>query len=165
MIYHFNQVFSHAVGPISEQAIDEHMIKFKGRHSMKQYMPLKLIKRFKMWSRNDSATGCLFQFDIYTGKKENREGGLGENVVMQFSRLLVGPNVRLYFDNFFTTPSSIFKLKEDQRYSCETIRQNRKGTDKNLKKDKEMKRGELDRRHSEGIHLVKWMDTKGVIAL
>ena len=36
---------------------------------------------------------------------------------------------------------------------------------KNLKKDKEMKRGELDRRQSEGIYLVKKMDTKGVIVL
>ena len=154
------------MGPISEQAIDEHMIKFKGQHSMKQYMLLKLIKRrFKMWCRNDWATGYLFQFDIYTGKKGNREGGLGENVVMQLSRLLVGTNVRLYFDKFFTTPSSIFKLKKDQIYSCDTIRQNRKGIPKNLKKDKEMKRGELDRSHSEGIHLVKWMDIKGVIVL
>ena len=102
------------MGLISEEAIDEHMIKFKGQHSMKQYRPLKLIKKgFKMWCRNDSATGYLFQFDIYIGKKENREGGLGENVAMQLSRSLVGTNVKLYFDNFFTTPSSIFKLKED----------------------------------------------------
>ena len=36
---------------------------------------------------------------------------------------------------------------------------------KNLKKDKEMKRGKLDRRHAEGRHLLKWMDTKGVIVL
>ena len=36
---------------------------------------------------------------------------------------------------------------------------------KNLKKEKEMKRRELDRCQSEGIHLVKWMDTKGVIIL
>ena len=28
-----------------------------------------------------------------------------------------------------------------------------------------MKREELNRRQSEGIHLVKWMDTKGVIVL
>ena len=82
IINHFNQAFSQAIGPTSEQAIDEHMIKFKGQHSMKQYMPLKPIKRgFKIWRRNDSATGYLFQFDIYTGKKENKEGGLGENVV------------------------------------------------------------------------------------
>ena len=53
------------MGPTNEQAIDEHMIKFKGQHSMKQYMPLKPIKRgFKMWCRNELATGYLFQFDI-----------------------------------------------------------------------------------------------------
>ena len=115
---HFNQAFSYAIGPTSEQAIDEHIIKFKGQHSMKQYMPLKPIKRgFKMCCRNDSATGYLFQFDIYTRKKENRKGGLGENVVMQLSRSLIGTNVRLYFENFFTIPSLIFKLKENQMYS------------------------------------------------
>ena len=125
------------MGIISEQAIDEHKIKFKDQHLLKQYMPLKLIKRgFRIWCRNDSATGYLFQFDIYTRKKENREGGLGENGVMHLSRSLVGTNVRLDFDNFFTTPSSIFKLKEDQLYSCNTIRQNRKGMPKILRKVK-----------------------------
>ena len=84
---------------------------------------------------------------------------------MQLSRSLFGTNVKLYFDNFFTTSSSLFKLKEDQIYSCDTICQNRTDMPKNLKKDKEMKRGELDGRHAEGRHLVKWMDTKGVIVL
>ena len=60
---------------------------------------------------------------------------------MQLSRSLVGTNVKLYFDNFFTAPFSIFKLKEDQIYSCDSIRQNRKGMPKNPKKDKKMKRG------------------------
>ena len=45
IINHFNQAFSQAMDPTSEQAINEHMIKFKGQHSMKQYMPLKSIKR------------------------------------------------------------------------------------------------------------------------
>ena len=83
------------MGPTSEQAINKHMIKSKGQHSMKQYMPLKPIKRgFKIWCRNDSAIDYFFHFDIYTGKKENREGGLGENVVMQLSRSLIGINVK-----------------------------------------------------------------------
>ena len=61
IINHFNQAFSHAMGPTSEQAIDEHIIKFKGQHSMKQYMPLKPTKRgFKIWCRNDLATGYHF---------------------------------------------------------------------------------------------------------
>ena len=89
------------MSPTSEQTIDEHMIKFKGQHSMKQYMPLKPIKRgFKMWCRYDLATGYLFRFDIYTEKKKDREGKLVKNVVMQLSKSLIGTNVRLYFDNF-----------------------------------------------------------------
>ena len=74
---------------------------------------------------------------------------------MQLTRSLIGTNVRLYFDNFFTTPSLIFKLKQDQIYSWGTVCQNRKGMPKNLKKDKEMKRGKLDQRQSEGIHFSK----------
>ena len=133
---------------------------------MKQYMPLKPIKsELKIWCRNDSATGYLYHFDIYTEKKENRESGLGENVVMQLSRSLIGTNVRLYFDNFFTTPSLIFKLKQNQICSCGTVRQNKKSMPKNIKKEIEMKKGELDRRHLEEIYLVKWMNTKGVIVL
>ena len=46
-------------------------------------------------------------------------------------------------------------MKEYQIYSCGTVCQIRKGILKNLKKDKEMKRGELDRHQSEGMHLVK----------
>ena len=53
-----------------------------------------------MWCKNDLATGCLFQFDIYTGKKQNREGGLGKNVVLQLSKSLIATNVRLYFKIF-----------------------------------------------------------------
>ena len=139
VINHFNPALSHAMGPTSEQATDEHMIKFKGQHSMKQFILLKPIKKgFKMWCRNVSTTGYLFHFDIYTGKKENREGRLGENVVMQFFKSLVGTNFRLYFENFFTTPSLISKLKENQIYSCGTVSQNRRSMPNNREKDKEM---------------------------
>ena len=41
--------------PHREQAVDEAMIKYKGRTSLKQYMPMKPIKRgIKMWCRADS---------------------------------------------------------------------------------------------------------------
>ena len=70
-----------------------------------------------------------------------------------------------YILTIFYTPSLIFKLKEDEIYSCGTVRRNRKGMPKNLKKDKEMKRRVLDRCQSKGIHLVKWIDTKRVIVL
>lgn len=47
------------------------MVAFTGRSTMKQYMPLKPIKRgFKVWAMTDSATGYLLSFDVYTGKKK-----------------------------------------------------------------------------------------------
>jgi len=55
----------------SSQSTDEAMILFKGRNSMKQYMPLKPIKRgYKVWMCCDSASSYVYQFSIYTGKSD-----------------------------------------------------------------------------------------------
>lgn len=44
------------------------MIEYKGKTSLKQYMPMKPIKRgIKMWCRADSTNDYLSEFDIYTG--------------------------------------------------------------------------------------------------
>ena len=43
-IEHFNKVFSEAMSDDSEQIINEHMVKFKGRSSMNQYVKNKPIK-------------------------------------------------------------------------------------------------------------------------
>ncbi len=54
---------------ISERvSIDESMILFKGRHSIKQYNPQKPIKRGnKLWMRADN-DGYITKFDLYQGK-------------------------------------------------------------------------------------------------
>ena len=55
--------------PHQQNSIDEAMIAFKRRSSMKQYVPKKPIKRgFKAWVRVDAVTGYVCEFDIYTGK-------------------------------------------------------------------------------------------------
>ena len=53
----------------SKQSIDKHMIKFKGKSSMKQYIKNKPIKwGFKVWQLCDSLSGYLYEFDLYTGR-------------------------------------------------------------------------------------------------
>ena len=43
-----------------ENAVDEAMIPFKGRSSLKQYLPLKPVKHgFKVWVRADSTNGYI----------------------------------------------------------------------------------------------------------
>ena len=73
--------------------IDESMILFKGHHSIKQYNPMKLIKRgYKMWVRANM-DGYISKFDVYQGKvteanktstpggTEGNKFGFGEQVV------------------------------------------------------------------------------------
>jgi hypothetical protein len=93
------------MAPNKESAIDEAMIKYKGRSTLKQYMSKKPIKwGIKVWVRSDSRTGYVCQFHIYTGKEDDdMSTNLGERVVMKLSRSLVGGNYHLYFDNFFTS--------------------------------------------------------------
>ena len=85
VIDQLNPKFSEVLSNDSEQSIDEHMVKFKGRSGMKQYIKSKPIKwGFKFWFRCSSKSGYLYQMDIYLGRKQTPEFnlGLGEEVVL-----------------------------------------------------------------------------------
>ena len=92
----------------TENSIDEAMIKFEGRSSLKQYLPLKPIKRgIKAWVRADARNGIMCELSIYTGKEEDRvETNLGANVVKKLTENIAGHNHHIYCDNFF--PPSVF---------------------------------------------------------
>lgn len=63
LIEALNRRFASECTLSAHQAIDESMVLFKGRSSLKQYMPLKPIKRgYKIWCRADTETGYLIQF-------------------------------------------------------------------------------------------------------
>ncbi len=111
-----------------ENGIDEAMIKFKGRSSLKQYLPKKPIKRgFKVWVRADSWNGYVSDFEVYTGKEESAEVALGSKVVQKLSRSLVGGRYHLYFDNFFSSIPLFDDLLKDNLYACATFRKDCKG--------------------------------------
>ena len=58
LIDHFSQKFKSVYLPHKEVAIDEAMIKFTGRSSLKQYMPMKPIKHgIKVWVLGYSSNG------------------------------------------------------------------------------------------------------------
>ena len=61
--------FEKCFAPSEYLAVDESMIKCKGRSSLKQYMPKKPIKRgYKVWMLCDKSA-YICKFEIYTGKK------------------------------------------------------------------------------------------------
>ena len=139
------------------------MIKFKGRSSLKQYMPAKPIKRgYKCWVRADESS-YLCEFQIYTGKTENPEKNLGARVVKDLTRQLVGGNHHVYFDNFFNSVPLLIELKNDKIFACGTVRSNCTRLPKTEIPDKTMKHGEYEFKTSgTGIRWIKWMDKKSV---
>ena len=156
---------------VSKQvSIDESMILFKGRSSLKQYNPMKPIKRgYKLWMRADM-DGYISKFDVYQGRNTMHRDdnlpacfGLGESVIAHFTSDLAGKNHHVYFDNYFSSVPLVEYLKTENIFACGTIRSNRKYLPSNLTTDKVMNRGDFDYRvSSQEIVYFKWKDNKPV---
>jgi len=159
-----SQTFSECYTPHQNVAVDESMVKFKGRSTIKQYMRDKPIKRgFKIWMLCDSSLYNL-KFQVYTGKSDviGAEKGLGARVVMDMVDNLPGKNHIVFMDNFFTSYDLFKILKDNLIYAVGTVNASRKNLPK-LKDDKLILRGESDWKISNtGIVMYKWKDNKCV---
>ena len=105
--------------PHRQKAVDEAMIKYKGRTSRKQYTPMKPIKRgTNMWCSADSSNGYHSEFDIYTGRSEQGvPHGLGYSVVTNLCTSVKGHWYALCCHFFFTS----YKLIEDSYVDYKTL--------------------------------------------
>ena len=94
---------------------------------MKQYIPMKPIKRgIKVWVLGDSTNSYFSRFQVYTGRQENHEVGLGAHVVKTLTSDLKNKYHHVYFDNFFTSVQLLEQVEEGI-YSCGAARKDRKG--------------------------------------
>ncbi|XP_049764577.1 piggyBac transposable element-derived protein 4-like [Schistocerca cancellata] len=155
--------FQKALNPNECMAVDESMIKFKGRSSIKQYLPKKPIKRgYKEWVLAEKS-GYAWKLHIYIGKKDNAvEKKLGERVVKDLTENIKGKDHRVYFDNYFSSPDLLIDLKENKIHACGTVNPSRKSLPM-LKSDMEMKRGDYDWATSNtGLSVMKWKDKRSV---
>ena len=75
IIDHCSNMFLDSYKPHCECAVNEAMICCECRMSLKQYMPLKPVKRgIKVWVRADSHNGYFSQFEVYQGRESNTLG-------------------------------------------------------------------------------------------
>ena len=136
-----------------------------GRSSMKQYMPMKPVKRgFKVWVRADAVTGYFCDLDVYVGKPTDgttTEVGLGERVVLQLSERLRGGHYQLYCDNYFITCKLLDTLLTRDLYACGTTRPLRRGFPDTLKQVT-LERGENLFCQRGNLVASVWMDKKPV---
>lgn len=159
MITYLSNKFLEAYVPNRNLAVDESMVAFKGRTHLKQYMPLKPIKRgIKVWALACSSTGYLLNFSVYEGKKESdEEGSLGEKTVLELTKPFENKHYCVYFDNFFTSFTLLSKLLDRNLFGCGTIRSNRKHFPKDLLvPDKNLQPGQFNTVGTSSITVNKW---------
>ncbi|CAH2012403.1 unnamed protein product [Acanthoscelides obtectus] len=161
----FKYTFQKYRSDSSRQSIDESMVGFKGRSSLKQYMPQKPVKRgIKLWCRCDAKTGYTYDTNVYCGKEDvERCGTLGETVVKKLCETIRNPNVVLAFDRFFT---SVHLMDYLQYPAVGTAILTRKDMPKKFKEKRKMNRGECEFLTNQSSSLAtRWQDTKEVIVL
>lgn len=152
-----------------ELSVDESMILFKGRSSLKQYNPMKPIKRgYKLWCLGDQ-NGYILNFQVYQGKNEQMTEeftgmGLGERVVLSLTKEQWGKNNIVVFDNFCASVPLLERLKTESVLACATIKRDRAGL--SVMTSALESRGCWDHRYSdEGIGVFKWQDSKEVLLI
>jgi hypothetical protein len=154
--------------PNEHVAIDESMVKFKGRLAFRQYLPSKPIKwGVKVWSLCESSTGYAWNFQIYTGKEEGRqEHGLTYRVVMDLTRELQGSHMKVFMDNFYSSVQLFQTLRACGLLACGTVRANRKGLPVELlPRNVALERGAYKVAQKDEMMYSIWQDTKPVLVI
>ncbi|XP_028658906.1 piggyBac transposable element-derived protein 2-like [Erpetoichthys calabaricus] len=146
-------------------SIDEMIVKYYGRNSLKQFIKGKPIRfGYKYWAIC-SSEGYCYTFSLYCGKETTAtDVPLGSRVVLNAVQHIADPSsYALYFDNFFTNMDLLSQLADRGFRATATIRENRINRTCPMKSSKEMKKS--DRGASEYVYdrtsevlLVRWHD-------
>ena len=107
---------------VHELAIDEMIIGTRCRIHFLQYIPKKPTKwGIKAFVNAESKTGYVLKFEIYISNS-----GSAHDVVMKLMDKYLEKGHDLYLDNFYTSPLLLQAMLDKQKYTCGTVRQNRK---------------------------------------
>ncbi|XP_037514183.1 piggyBac transposable element-derived protein 3 isoform X1 [Rhipicephalus sanguineus] len=151
-------------------SIDERIIPFTGRTTLKQYVPGKPhptgLKNFVL----SSPSGMVLDFEIYRGKSalatNTSELGVGACAVLRLAKSMPRGSA-LYFDRFFTAVPLLRHLSSQGLRATGIIMKNRVPKDCKLLDDKALvKKGQgsfcQTVNVADGICLVKWVDNKPI---
>lgn len=117
LLVRLNETFQDCAFPEKCQCIDEQMVPFKGRHSLKVYMTKKPVKwGYKMWARA-GRSGYVYELELFGDNQienlPNLPDELGQlgKVVMRLTKN-VPEGTFMFFDNFFASPELLVELKK-----------------------------------------------------
>ncbi|XP_068111048.1 piggyBac transposable element-derived protein 4-like [Hyperolius riggenbachi] len=172
LLTHLSAVFMDVYTPHREIAVDESLVPFHGRLSMKQYIPSKRARcGVKIYRACESGTGYTFTFKIYEGKDSILQpAGCPEyistsgKIVVDLLNPLLHQGYHVYLDNFYTSVPLFKFLFSVQTGACGTVRANRKGLPPQVV-NKKLCRGESYALRSEELLAIKFHDKREVMML
>lgn len=153
--------------------VDEQIVPFKGKSSLKQYNPKK-PKRwgYKVFILAD-CHGIIYNFEVYTGTITQAEGkpdiGASGNIVLKLCSVIpTNQSFKLFFDNWFCSIDLQVQLEKMKIHSIGTVKSSRL-PNCTFTDDKTMKgkgRGTFEEKETkhDGVNLrvVKWHDNRSV---
>jgi hypothetical protein len=161
-----NNSYEKYYNPSEHLAVDEIIVKFKGKVIFRQYIPKK-HKRFgiKIYKLCDAA-GYTYDMKVYLGKDKKRtykDLTATHATVSDLCRRVEGVGHKLYMDNFFSSPALFDDLATKKISSCGTVRPNRKGLPEDLRSNRlGLKRGDIRVRVRGDMTASVWKDKRDV---
>jgi len=111
--------------------VDEQIVPFKGKSSLKMYNPRKPHKwGYKIYVLS-GISGFSYDLEVYTGEKHTIDPtevdiGTCDNIVVRLCRSVPSAvNHHIFFDNYFTSLNLLIQLEARQIQSVGTVRLNR----------------------------------------
>ena len=153
-----------------ELAIDEAMIKFKGRLGFKQYLKNKPTKwGIKVFVLSDSISAYVKRFQIYTGAAlavdehvSADDQGATAKVVYSLVHGMEQNHYRLFVDNYYTSAKLFLTLYNKGIGACGTARYTRKHFPRDLVVPKSKNKGHYDYRASGPLLACCWVDSRPI---
>jgi hypothetical protein len=161
LINSLQQSFPRMYSPSQYLSIDEAMVAFKGRSSIKQYIPSKPHKwGYKIYCL--ASNNYLLHFEVYEGKASNPSSfGATYDTIMRMISSYEYQNYILFTDSWFTSPTVLKALKQKGILVCGSVRRNRKGMPTIPNEEVNgLNKGEWIQRQQDDMNLVIWKDQK-----
>jgi hypothetical protein len=142
-----NDVYEKYYNPSEHLAIDEVIVKCKGRVVFRQCIPKKHKRFRRQIFKLCDAAGCTVDMKVYLGRGRTRTDKVvtaTHATVRDLCRRIEWAEHKLYMDNFFSSPDLFDELITKKISCCGTVRLNRKGLPQDLRNRRlGLKKGEI----------------------
>jgi hypothetical protein len=156
-----NQSFAAHFTPTEHLTLDEAMAAYKGRSTIKQYIPSKPHKwGYKIYCL--ASEDYLLHFELYEGKEDDpSERGATYDTVIRMVQRYHNQQLILFTDNWFTSPTLAVALAERGIRCCGSVNRRRKGMPVVPQEDvNALNRGEWLQQQKGDMAVAVWKDQR-----